>query len=717
MTKDPETRCGQPTRGMVAWKIFCFCAALCFCSVGFAHQLIELNGTAGGRLFEGIGVVNGGGATSVLLKDYPEPQRSQILDLVFKPKFGASVSALLVEIPGDGNSTQGSSPSHMHTRDDLNYSRGYTWWVLTEAKKRNPNLTLDGTAWSAPGWVGNGNFWSQDTADYYVKWLQGLRQVYGLEFDALGCRNEKGVNYDFAKMLRATLDANGFAKVKIHAFDNWQADKFDFVKDMVTDKTLRDAIGIISAHTLNIKDPQHVPSTLDVQALAAKMNKPIWNTEEHVYKKGFDCEISIVQAFNENFIHSGVTRIVNWYDIAAIYPLEPYSEDPSMLLAQQPWSGNYKVREALWGYAHYGQFSQAGWQYLNGGCGELTNGGTFITLKSPGDDYSIIIETKDMATPQQLRFRIGGGLSTNELCVWRSNAQEQFIQQAGIRPVNGEVTLTLEPDSIYSLSTTTGQQKGRFADIPDPKPFPFPYCETFGEYSAPEKWGFLPHYTADIDEVFEVTDRPDKKGKCLRQVVPIAPLSWAPEWLPHTIIGDEQWQDYEVSADVWLNPGDSAGVMGRINHLGHGYGSMPKAYYLQLADNGQCRLVIVRGPKNKKQPVGDAEQQALLNAANDDSAGGERVLATVQVPNIVPNQWHNLKLRFVGSVITGLVDERPVLSVTNTLYARGMAGLMAGGGKTKLSTPYFNNLIIKAVDRPKPKPAHFVQDGNPIYKP
>src|SRR3954452_10663163 len=82
-------------------------------------QMVKLQGNAGGKRFDGIGVVNGGGATSVLLKDYPEPQRSQILDLVYKPKFGASVSALLVEIPGYVNSTQGSMPSHMHTRNDL----------------------------------------------------------------------------------------------------------------------------------------------------------------------------------------------------------------------------------------------------------------------------------------------------------------------------------------------------------------------------------------------------------------------------------------------------------------------------------------------------------------------------------------------------------------------------------------------------------------------
>jgi galactosylceramidase len=87
-------------------------------------QRIVLEGDAGAKRFDGIGVVTGGGGTSVLLKDYPEPQRSQILDLLYKPKFGASVSALYVEIPGDGNATQGAMPSHMHTREDLDMARG-----------------------------------------------------------------------------------------------------------------------------------------------------------------------------------------------------------------------------------------------------------------------------------------------------------------------------------------------------------------------------------------------------------------------------------------------------------------------------------------------------------------------------------------------------------------------------------------------------------------
>jgi galactosylceramidase len=690
-TKVHQVDIFRPDKSCVVMMIILLCClAGNLISPAFADQTVDLKGDAGGKRFDGIGAVSGGGATSVLLKDYPKPQRSQVLDLLFKPKFGASMSALLVEVPGDGNSTQGSEPSHMHTKDDLNFSRGYEWWLMREAKKRNPDLTLDACAWGCPGWVGNGNFWSQDMCDYYVKWIQGLKSVYGLNLDAIGCRNEKGVNEGFAKNFRATLDANGLQAVRIHGFDNWGKTKFDWTKDLNTDAALRKAVAIISNHTMS-----EVPTSDDVKQLSETMNKPIWNSEEHIYKKGFDCEISLVQSFNENFIRSGVTKIVNWYLVGSVYPMESYSEDPPAMIANSPWSGHYYTREVLWGYAHYGQFSKVGWQYLNGACGKLAGGGTFVTLKSPGKDYSVILETKDARSVQNVTFNVSGGLSTGKLCVWRSDATAQFVQQAGIKPRNGSFTLALEPDSLYSISTTTGQQKGSFADIPAGHKFPFPYYETFDEYSSPGQFGYLPHYTADIAGIFEIAERPDKTGKCLRQVVSEKPQSWAPEWMPYTIIGDENWQDYEVSADVYLDNGGWAGVMGRVNDVGSGYGCVPKGYYLRLAVDGSCALFVTTQAKNET----DGKQ-----------------LATGMASNVAGKQWHNVKLQFSGEMVTGFVDGAQVLSTTNNLYSHGMAGLVTGDHKTR-NTACFDNLLINAVGVATPKPTEFVGNQSPIYKP
>jgi len=155
--------------------------------------------------------------------------------------------------------------------------------------------------------------------------------------------------------------------------------------------------------------------------------------------------------------------------------------------------------------------------------------------------------------------------------------------------------------------------------------------------------------------------------------------------------------------------------MGRINDVGSGYGSIPKGYFLQLGDNGQCRLVVVRGKKDKKKAVGDAEQQARIRNLKDDSDGGEKVLGTNWVSDTGFNQWHNLKLRFEGSIITGLVDDKIVLSMNSALYPHGMAGLLAGGEKKKLSMPYFNNILIKAVNAAVPAPSAALPGQLPLY--
>ena len=105
------------------------------------------------RTLDGIGGLSGGGATSVLLWTYPEPQRSAILDYLFLPNFGASLHMLKVEIGGDAQSTDGAEPSHMHDPWNEDYTRGYEWWLMTEAKKRNPGIKLYGLPWAFPQWV------------------------------------------------------------------------------------------------------------------------------------------------------------------------------------------------------------------------------------------------------------------------------------------------------------------------------------------------------------------------------------------------------------------------------------------------------------------------------------------------------------------------------------------------------------------------------------
>ena len=106
----------------MARNFYCLVAALISVVVA---QIYDIDPTKTARRFDGVGALSGGGATSRLLPDYDADVRSDILDYLFKPNYGASLHILKHEIGGDTFSGCGTEPSHQHTRGDLSYERGY----------------------------------------------------------------------------------------------------------------------------------------------------------------------------------------------------------------------------------------------------------------------------------------------------------------------------------------------------------------------------------------------------------------------------------------------------------------------------------------------------------------------------------------------------------------------------------------------------------------
>eukprot|EP01048_Picozoa_sp_COSAG05_P005602 COSAG05_NODE_337_length_11164_cov_11.970357_3_plen_194_part_00 len=137
------------------------------------------------RAFDGHGGLSAG-ASSRLLYDYEPAVRSDILDYLYKPSFGAQLTICKVEIGGDVQSTNGAEASHMHTSKDLNYHRGYEYWLMTEAKKRNPAVRTYVLSWGVPGWVGDGNYFSAPNIVYQTNFVKGARDAHNLTIDYIG---------------------------------------------------------------------------------------------------------------------------------------------------------------------------------------------------------------------------------------------------------------------------------------------------------------------------------------------------------------------------------------------------------------------------------------------------------------------------------------------------------------------------------------------------
>lgn len=217
--------------------------------------------------FDGMGLLSAG-ASSRLLLDYPEAQRSQILDYLFKPNFGASLDIIKVEIGGDCQSTSGTEASHMHSRDDMGCGRGYEGWLLKEARKRNPSIRTWGLSWGVPNWVGNGKYFSAENIDYQTKWLRCINETTGIMVDSIGIWNERPWGPPWYTIeLRKSLDASGFHNTGIVLPDGRIGD--DLVNALRTNATFRNAVYAVGAHGCG-------------QNIAGGLPKPYWCSESEV---------------------------------------------------------------------------------------------------------------------------------------------------------------------------------------------------------------------------------------------------------------------------------------------------------------------------------------------------------------------------------------------------------------------------------------------------
>ena len=607
-----------------------------------AAQQMVVDGAIEGRIFEGVGALSAGASTRLLI-DYPEPYRSQILDLLFKPNFGASLHQLKVEVGSGMNSTDGTEPSHANTREELEqpkkeyYDRGYEWWLMKEAKKRNPDIMLDILPWGAPAWIGNGNFYTQDMADYMTAFITGAKQYHGLTIDFAGIWNEMPYDVNYIKLLRRTFDAKGYENVKIIAADVW---KWSIMPDMLKDKDLDKCVFAAGNH-YSVTHSTHA---------ARNWGKPLWASEDGPWSGRWDAKGDLSpkmgELYNRNYINGRMTKTIIWALITSYYSNLPFGGGAGLMRADAPWSGAFEIEPALWMTAHTTQFAKPGWKYLDGaGCGLLWAGGSYVTLKSPeSNDYSIIIETQEANSPQLLTFDLKGGLSALPLHVWRSDKNEQFVQIADITPTSGRFSINVDGDSMYSLTTTKGQSKGAYQS-PAKSEFPTSYSENFETYTV----GATPKYFSDQSGTFEVVRNSNGDGKVLRQVVMKNGLEWNAHKNPYpeTFLGDTNWKNYEVSVKAMVEQAGFVSLYGRVVKVPQS-AAQPDAYCLRVSDNGAWELRTAKA--------------AISSGHVAFSA----------------NTWHVLKLKFDDDSIEAYIDGVRVTQVADGAYGAGMAGVGCG---------------------------------------
>nr|XP_045011107.1 galactocerebrosidase isoform X1 [Jaculus jaculus] len=644
---------------------------------GGAYVLDDSDGL--GREFDGIGAVSGGGATSRLLVNYPEPYRSEILDYLFKPDFGASLHILKVEIGGDGQTTDGTEPSHMHYALDENYFRGYEWWLMKEAKKRNRDIILMGLPWSFPGWLGRGFTWPyvnlQLTAYYIVSWIVGAKHYHDLDIDYIGIWNERTFDVNYIKVLRKVMDSQGLQRVKIIASDNlWEP----ISSSMLLDPELFKVIDVIGAH---------YPGTHSVWN-AKLTGKKLWSSEDFSTLNndiGAGCWGRIL---NQNYINGNMTSTIAWNLVASYYEELPYGRC-GLMTAQEPWSGHYVVESPIWVSAHTTQFTRPGWYYLKT-VGHLQKGGSYVALTDGLGNLTIIVETMTHkhsmcirpflpyynVSKQLATFDLQGSFSgLPELQVWYtklgSSSEKVLFKQLDslwVLDSGGRFTLELHEDELFTLTTLTTGRKGSYPLPPTSKPFPPIYKDDFNmDYPF---FSEAPNF-ADQTGVFEYylnSEDPSEHRFTLRQVLNQRPITWAADASSTiSIIGDHQWTNLTVQCDVYIETPERGGVFiaGRVDKGGI-LVRMASGVFFWVFANGSYKVTA--------------------------DIGGWIIYTSGHV-EIIAKKWYTLTLLIKDSLASGLLDGKILWKNVSVKYPKnGWAAI----GTHSFEFAQFDNFRVEA---------------------
>jgi hypothetical protein len=629
---------------------------------------ILIDGAGTGRIFDLIGGLSGGGGTSRLLYDYPAAQRNEILDYLFKPGYGAALQLLKVEIGADTDSTNGAEASHQRSATDQNYRRGYEWWLMQEAKARNPDIKLAGLEWGAPGWMSG--FFSTENINYIVNWVKNAQSIYGLKIDYVGGWNENGFYAPWFVSLKAALVSNGLSAQIIAAdsFGTW-----DIATAMNGNAALNAAVSIIGAHypcgfQSNGSQCGGLPNLADARA----NGKPIWASEDGAlaYDTG---AIAMARAYNRKYIQSSITGTINWSLVGAWYPNLPYGGVAGLLLANQPWSGSYAVDKSIWVTAHTTQFVRPGWQYVDSGSAVISGAGSSVVLKAPNNqDWTAILETTDAIANRTFNFVELGGVFQGPVHVFATNlsgtnSAEWFVQQPDIVPASCGFTFTALPNRVYTFTTTAGQGKG-VTTSPVSGVLPLPFSDTFESYTVGAMPN-IPRYFSTVQGAFEAeTCAGGRGGTCLQQEITLAPIKWqgAAETNPLAVVGDASWTNYRTEVDALLQHAGTVDLIGRITSQSQGSGGV-LGYHFQVGNSGAWIL---------------ATQDA--NMVNTTLASG-----TVSFPL---GTWHRLALELSGTAISAQYDGVTLTTVTNAAYVRGNVGLST----SKWTDAQFDNFSVAA---------------------
>ncbi len=655
-------------------------------------QTLKIDGNtqikSANSLFRGLGAVTCNGS-SRLLMDYKEENPDQyweIMNWLFHPKNGVGLSHIKIELGCDSDTSSGAEPAtKRNPGQDANVKRGAGFMFAHDALEINPDITVDMLCWGIPAWVEE-KYEKSDKAGFkaryrwYKETMDAAYDTWKIKFSYVSAnRNERVIEKEWTKYLRKALDTEkiqryDYSKVKIVAAD--ETDNMYVAQEMLADSEYRDAVDVIGCHYNSYMDK-------NVKKLHDTYKKEVWfsegssvatdsifgvnNTENGKSTTGLNGMLDIANRIIIGMAQSDMTLYEFQPSVAAYYDGTVYFPK-QLLAANTPWSGGYSVSNGLVMSMHFTNFIEKGWCIVKSGShgdGTQTNHcitdtkNTYLTAadKKTGD-YSTVI-TNDSKKARTYNVKVSNlKKASSKVSVWETKSNEKseaydahWLEKTGtLTPTKSgktyTYTVTVEPYSMVTLTTTTGQkeyaERKKTTSVDSEKTdekLELPYTDNF-EYKKAylKRRGKTPRYTSDVNGAFEIVKLANG-NRVMRQQInkDHMPSGWSGAPMdPVTSLGDDTWKDYIVSADVMLDSDENAknyaAICARYNAV---QSIADNGYWLRIYQDGIWRLYSNQGK-----------------------------IANGKISGMKQGRFVNLKLKVLDNTVTAYINNEQVAKKT-----------------------------------------------------
>lgn len=648
-----------------------------------------------------------GNNSSRLLLDYKNQnpkQYQELLQLIFGDK-GCGVQHLKIEMGADINSSSGTEPCTMRTPDEkADVTRGAGFILAADAKKVNPNLTLDMLWWSEPLWIEKENGLMsgaqlpkekiyENRYLWYRENLVAAYETFGLKFDFVSAtQNERAWDADWIIYLSNHLKSDSkapydFSKIKIVAGD--EVCTWNQANLMVENKELFDAIDVIGSHYTYW-------SNETVQNLREN-GKEVWMSEGSSpmgYAKNLSRYDGNGSGLNGlNGVLDVASRIITMYAagkmtlyefqpvVAAYYDGVTYCHK-QLISAQTPWNGYYELDSGFFMTLHFSLFIKRGWLMLDqasfadghaAGDGHALGGATYSCLSAcnpkTGDWSSVITNTTE--NPIEYNFELKNDDKKLWLYETSSWKKSDSLKKSPVKIKNKLCKIIIKPNSIVTLSTINTNPLEDALSLSsvsekDDKVLALPYEDDFS-YSDDflSERGGAPLYTTDEGGAFEVIEENGQKILQQKILLENKTREWGGSPEPVTNLGDDRWFNYSVQIEDRFDPSDISannyiGIGGRYNLPDSGKNGI----WLKLQANGKWDLM--------------RNNQSIKNGN----------IETLSKDDKWQKAWHKLSLSFEGMKISAFIDD---VEVCDFELGLGEKVSLQGAGRAAIYSAYRKN--------------------------